>query len=86
MTDASAEEILAFVGSQFDSVEQITTTAHAADAFPPQENDERLKTQAVAIDGDGYRGMEPMARYLACDGQPLQITVAQPRTSDCKGN
>jgi hypothetical protein len=74
MTEASAEEILAFVGSQFSSADQ----PGADGTFQPPNNFEQHETQTVALEEDRCGGMTPMERYLACRNQPVQITVAQP--------
>jgi hypothetical protein len=84
MTAASAEELLAFVGEQFASVDQPDVGAYAAETFLPEENNGLREAQRVVVVEDEGRGMMPMRRYLACKGQPLQITVAQPSTHDGK--
>jgi hypothetical protein len=86
MTDASREEILAFVGSLFGSVEQTSSSAHATDGFPPQGHDQVNEAQGATTNGDGCRGMDPMARFLACNEQPLQIAVARLQTGRGRGN
>jgi hypothetical protein len=79
MTDATADEILAFVGSQFSGQ---GGTTKSADSLLPQKNDEKHETQGATTEGNAYRGMTPMERYLACGGQPLQMTIAQPLTRE----
>jgi hypothetical protein len=79
MTEASTEEILRFNGGAFDSVEQSAASEPATESLLPQKAEQR-ETQRVTFEDDACRGMSPMARYLACDRQPLQITVAKPPT------
>ncbi len=86
MTEASADKILAFVGDQFSSIDQLGTTAPADTAFMQLKNSEEHEIQAIALEEDRYRGMTPMERYLACRNQPFQITAAKPPTGSGKGS
>jgi hypothetical protein len=85
MADRSVEETLAFVGSQFDSVEHpAASTGVTGTSLPPQKKGTMLLLQSATFKGDECRGMGTMERYMACQSQPLQITVAQPPTSNGK--
>jgi hypothetical protein len=84
MAAASAEN-LRFVGGQFSSADQSGATELAVDPLLLQNDGGQHETQAVTFEDDGCRGMTPMERYLACNAQPLQITVAEPPTHGGKG-
>jgi hypothetical protein len=83
MVDPSVKETLAFVGSQFDSVEHpAALMGVTGTSLPSQKKGTMRLLQSVTFEGDKCRGMGTMERYMACQCQPLQITVAQSSTSN----
>ncbi len=90
MAGAPAED-LAFVGSQFASTNrpsaplQLGATGPAIDPLRSGNNGNQQEDRVITSGDDGGRRQTPMERFLACDNQPLQITVAKPPTKDGKG-